>query len=85
MDDEASQEAAAGVAQCKVCASLARHLWGGLTAWVNRHRQVPSKKRIEAFAADLCEVEVGAGVALRGCWGVPDAGLAARHCAQKQR
>ena len=66
LDDEASQEAAAGVAQCKVCSALARHLWEGLTGWVNRKRQVPNKRRIEAFANDLCEYEVGAG--LLGWW-----------------
>ena len=47
-------------------AALARHLWEGLTGWVNRKRQVPNKRRIEAFANDLCEYEVGAG--LLGWW-----------------
>ncbi|KAL4433388.1 hypothetical protein ABPG77_010241, partial [Micractinium sp. CCAP 211/92] len=58
LDDSASAEAAAGVASCKVCGSLAKLLWGGLTSWVNLHQRVPSKKRIAAYAAELCEYEV---------------------------
>lgn len=42
----------------QVCGSLAKLLWGGLTHWVNLKQQVPSKKRIAAYAAELCEYEV---------------------------
>lgn len=42
----------------QVCGSLAKLLWGGLTSWVNLHQRVPSKKRIAAYAAELCEYEV---------------------------
>ncbi|KAL4451647.1 hypothetical protein ABPG75_007309 [Micractinium tetrahymenae] len=58
LDETASTEAAAGVASCKVCGSLVKLLWGGLTHWVNVRQQVPSKKRIAAYAAQLCEYEV---------------------------
>ncbi|PRW20961.1 OS-9 isoform X3 isoform B [Chlorella sorokiniana] len=58
LDEEANQELAAGVAQCKVCGALAKQLWAGLTAWVARRQQLPTRKRIAAYAAQLCEYEV---------------------------
>ncbi|PSC76164.1 ABC transporter C family member 13 isoform X1 isoform A [Micractinium conductrix] len=58
LDDSASQDAAAGVAQCKACGSLVKQLWAGLTQWVDQHQAVPTKRRIAAYAAELCEYEV---------------------------
>ncbi|KAI7838050.1 hypothetical protein COHA_008133 [Chlorella ohadii] len=58
LDEEANQELAAGVAQCKVCGALAKQLWAGLTAWVARRQQLPNRKRIAAYAGQLCEYEV---------------------------
>lgn len=64
LDASASAEAAAGVAQCKVCMALASLLWQGLTSWVNIHEAVPAKKRIADYAEQLCELEVRASLAL---------------------
>lgn len=58
LDDQASLEAAAGVAQCKACVALATALWEGLVAWVDRHQKLPSLQHIRQFAEQLCEHEV---------------------------
>lgn len=58
LDEEANLDAAAGVAQCKVCGVLVQLLWEGLTRWVTRHHQVPNRKHIAAYAEELCEIEV---------------------------
>ena len=63
LDESATLDAAAGVAQCKVCMALASALWRGLTDWVNLHEAVPSKKRIAEYSEQLCELEVS-------CWWV---------------
>ena len=42
----------------QVCGALAKQLWSGLTAWVARRRQLPNRKRIAAYASQLCEYEV---------------------------
>ena len=38
---------------------LAKHLWTGVTRWINRKRQVPSSLHIENYARDICQYEVG--------------------------
>lgn len=43
----------------QACGSLARQLWAGLTRWVNRRHVLPNRKHIAAYAAELCEYEVG--------------------------
>lgn len=63
LDEDARLAAAAGVAQCKACSVLARHLWQGLSAWVYAWHEVPNQQHVAAYAEELCEYEVGAGAA----------------------
>lgn len=62
LDETGSRSTAVIVSQCKVCSALATHLWKGLVAWVNKHRQVPTKPQIRKYGQEVCEYEVAVDV-----------------------
>lgn len=69
----------------QVCGSLTKQLWGGLTAWVDRHRLLPSDKALAAYASELCEYEVRKVPCLLCCAALRCAVPCRRGCAPRAR